>query len=98
MPRKVKSTIKAKSATRAVKIAQRDIVIREGYLTVAEAARRAGVNTTNIYRLMRRGKVQTVTIGEKHYVVAKSLAAYYGPIQAIRARIMEGIVDETDGK
>jgi excisionase family DNA binding protein len=75
---------------------QKELAAQSGYLTTGDAARRAGVNVTTIYRLIERGKVQAVVLGNQRFVVAKSLAQYYGAITKIYDRIMAG-VDETSG-
>jgi excisionase family DNA binding protein len=77
---------------------QKDIAAKAGYLTTAEAARRAGVNVTTIYRLINRSKIESVTVGQQRFVIAKSLAAHYGAIQTIYDRIMAGVEDETSNR
>lgn len=77
---------------------QKEIAAKAGYLTTAEAAKRAGVNVTTIYRLISKGTITAVSVGQQRYVVAKSLAAHYGAIKAIHDRIMEGIPVETSVK
>ena len=77
---------------------QKEIAAQAGYLTTAEAAKRAGVNVTTIYRLINRKKIDAVSVGQQRYVVAESLAAHYGAIQAIHDRIMEGIPVEASVK
>jgi len=74
---------------------QKEIAAKAGYLTTAEAARRAGVNVTTIYRLISREKIKAVTVGQQRYVVARSLAAHYGAIKKIYDRIMADVQDET---
>lgn len=77
---------------------QKEIAAKSGFLTTAEAARRAGVNVTTIYRLISRFKIESVTVGQQRYVIAKSLAAHYGAIPKIYARIMAGVEDETTNR
>jgi len=77
---------------------QKEIAAKSGFLTTAEAARRAGVNVTTIYRLINRDKIEAVTVGQQRFVIAKSLAAHYGAIPKIYERIMAGVQDETSNK
>lgn len=74
---------------------QKEIAAQAGFLSTAEAARRAGVNVTTIYRLIKREKIDAVTVGQQRFVIAKSLAAHYGAIPKIYERIMAGVQDET---
>ena len=74
---------------------QKEIAAKAGYLTTAEAARRAGVNITTIYRLISRKKVEAIELGGQRYIIAKSLATHYGAIKKIYDRIMAGVEDET---
>jgi excisionase family DNA binding protein len=54
-----------------------DKMRRAGYMTVHEAARRAGVHATTIYRLIDSGTVGGLRIGRFRFVHAAQLGAYY---------------------
>ncbi len=51
-----------------------------GWITAAEAAQRAGVPLSTMYRWMDRKKVQTTRVGSARYVLASSLPAILDPI------------------
>lgn len=67
------------------------MAVRSGYFTISEAARRACVNQTTIYRLMWRGNLETIDFGSIKLISAKSLLAYYGQLKEMRDRIAKGV-------
>ena len=71
------------------------MAIRAGYLTTSEAARRACVSITTIYRLINRGNLDTIEFGSITLVSVKSLCAYYGQLKEMRNRITAGVPKTT---
>ena len=67
------------------------MAVRAGYFTIAEASKRVCVNVTTIYRLIRRGHLDTFEFGSLVLVSAQSLLAYYGQLKEMRARITKGV-------
>ena len=72
-------------------MSQREFMLRDGYLTANEAAKRVGVNAATIYRMISSGKVKTAQAGSLTYIVAASLAEHYREAPPIFRRIMEGV-------
>ena len=84
---------------------QREIMLRGGYLTANEAAKRVGVNAATIYRMIAGGKLQTAKAGQLTFILAESLAEHYREAPPIYARIMAGVdgaaaggADETEAE
>lgn len=71
--------------------AHRVIARRSGYFFVEEAAKRACVNVTTIYRLINRGHLDTLEFGSSTLVSAQSLLAYYGQLREMHRRISAGV-------
>ena len=70
---------------------QQEHMLKHGYLLPSDAAQRAGVNMSTVYRMIKRGKIASVKVGQYSYVDAKSLAAYYSEVKHLRDRILEGL-------
>jgi len=70
---------------------QREIMLKGGYLTANEAAKRVGVNAATVYRMIAGGKVETSRAGQLIYIKAASLAAHYKEAPPIFERIMAGV-------
>jgi len=72
---------------------QQELLLQHGYLLPSDAAQRAGVNMSTIYRMIKQGKIEAVRVGQYSYVVAKSLAAYYSEVKLLRDRILAGVIE-----
>ena len=59
--------------------AQEDRMRAQGYLTVAETARLAGVNRQSVNLWIAKGAIQHTRVGLRIYIVKASLVAYLGP-------------------
>lgn len=70
---------------------QREIMLKGGYLTANEAARRIGINAATVYRMVSSGKVEISMAGSLIYIKASSLAEHYKEAPPIVERIMEGV-------
>ena len=70
---------------------QIDIMREGGYLSVSEAADRAGVNTATIYRMISTEKVEIARSGQQIFILATSLANHYGEAPPIYNSILEGV-------
>jgi excisionase family DNA binding protein len=75
---------------------QRDIMLRGGWLSASEAARRIGVDKATIYRMVADGKVEAKKSGQLLYLTALSLAEHYKEAPPLFDRIMAG-VEAADG-
>jgi excisionase family DNA binding protein len=67
-----------------------EIMRRDGYLTMAEAADRVGCSPTTIYRLVRDGHVKGLRVGRFWFVEQAELARHYSDVPAIRKRVDGG--------
>jgi excisionase family DNA binding protein len=76
---------------------QREIMLKGGWLTANEAAKRVGVNPATIYRMISSGKVETGRAGQLLFVKAISLAEHYREAPPIFDRIMEGVETKGNG-
>lgn len=57
----------------------RDLMMRQnGYITVAEVARKMGVDDSRVYRWLDEGKIQGERVLNKRYVSLKSLVKHLG--------------------
>jgi len=51
----------------------------QGFITVAETARLAGVNRQTVNLWIEKGSIKTIRVGLRIYVVQASLVKYLGP-------------------
>ena len=54
----------------------------QGFITVAETARLAGVNRQTVNLWIDKSHVESITVGQRIYIVRDSLAEYLGPVGA----------------
>jgi excisionase family DNA binding protein len=71
---------------------QRGIMASKGFITVAEAATRIGVNRDVIYRLIHAKKVKSVRAGKFWYVSLASLGKYLG----LETSLLLGLTKKAD--
>lgn len=75
--------------------AQIKFMLAAGWLTPKEAAKRAGISTGSMYRLVqdKANGIETTQApnGGALYISAPSLAKFYGSLPPIAQRIMDGM-------
>ena len=66
-------------SSKPLKRAQEDRMREQGYLTVADTARLAGVNRQSVNLWIEKRSIKTTRVGLRIYVERASLETYLGP-------------------
>ena len=66
-------------SSKPLKRAQEDRMREQGFLSVAETARLAGVNRQTVNLWIAKGAITSTNVGLRVYVIRASLVTYLGP-------------------